>query len=115
VQLHLACLLSVWRQAHGGTKVWLHQSTRTSHDVCCVLLLLLCPAQGEEAEEEEEQQGVSDEDADMDDAERAADARMGYTADDQGTRSGWAGQSWLDCSTCRYLAQGHQLHLTQLC
>jgi hypothetical protein len=52
--------------------------------------VVLCPTQ-EEEEEEEEQQRVSDGDVDMDDAERAADARMGYTAEDEGTRSAWAG------------------------
>jgi hypothetical protein len=42
--------------------------------------------QEEEEEEEEQQHGGSEGDAmDMDEAERAADARLGYTADDEGT------------------------------
>lgn len=48
---------------------------------------MLLPLTQEEEEEDEEQQhgDFSEEDADMDDAERAADARMGYTAADEGT------------------------------
>jgi hypothetical protein len=47
--------------------------------LCCCLVLL-------QEEQEEEEQHDEGSDVDMDEAERAADARMGYTEQDEGER-----------------------------
>jgi hypothetical protein len=52
----------------------------------------------EEEEEDEAEQEQQDDDEDMDEAERAADARMGYTAADEGELPEVPGAALSDCA-----------------